>query len=185
VGVYATVIPRRFILEDGTEATLTARDVEERLTRETLFLLWVPCIDTVYSHLVRQGFEKAVPAKSKGEKYSLRKPLDNTWELHLRLYREGYIEAEVEVRREYLEHLTAGKRLNVVYEAYEYYREAYNKLHIKYTPADKWITKILDHLNVKLRPPNTLTPWKPIALGIIAAGLFTYALHRLEKGKTT
>ena len=47
----------------------------------------------------------------------MRNVLSDVWELHLRLYSDGFIEAEVEVRREYLEHL-APRRLNVVYEAF-------------------------------------------------------------------
>ena len=47
---YMTVIPRRFILHSGRIVTLGAVDVEERITRETLFRLWVPilmmCIGT-------------------------------------------------------------------------------------------------------------------------------------------
>ncbi len=177
-----TVIPRTFILESGDVVVLTARDVEERLVRDTVFRLWVPDIEVVYRHLVdRQGFESAVPSMNRGEKYSLRKVLSDVWELHLRLYDDGFIDAEVEVRREYLEHLTS-KRLNVVYEAFEYYRDVYDKLHLWYVPAGKWIIRIIDHLNVKLRVPDTLTPWKPIVLGIVAAGLFIYALSKLTKG---
>jgi len=111
----------------------------------------------------------------------LRKVLSDVWELHLRLYSDGFIEAEVEVRREYIEHL-ASRRLNVVYDAFEYYRGVYDKLHLWYVPAGKWIIKVIDHLNVKLREPGTLTPWKPIVLGVVATGLFVYALTRLTKG---
>jgi len=179
---YITVIPRRFILESGDVVVLTARDVEEKLTRDTVFRLWVPDVDAVHEYLTsKQGFETATPSTYKGEKYSLRKVLSDIWELHLWLYSDGFIEAEVEVRREYLEHLTP-RRLNVVYEAFEYYRGVYDKLHLWYVPAGKWVVKVIDHLNVKLREPDTLTPWKPIVLGIVVAGLFAYALSRLAKG---
>ena len=47
----------------------------------------------------------------------------------MRLYSDGFIDAEVEVRREYMEHL-APRRLNVVYEAFEYYRDVCDKLHL-------------------------------------------------------
>ncbi len=182
MGTYTTVIPRKFVLEPGDVAVLTARDVEEKLVKDTLFRLWVPYPEAIYKYLVdAQGFEIAVPAIRKGEKYSLRKVLSGVWELHVRLYDDGFIEAEVEVKREYLEHLAPG-RLNVDYEAFEYYRGAYDKLHIWYVPARKWIIQIVDHLNVKLREPDTLTPWKPIVLGIVVTGLFAYALSKLTKG---
>lgn len=181
--VYATVVPRRFILESGRVVTLEAWEVEEKLTRSTLFMLWAPDVEKVYKYLVQeQGFEPAIPSTPKGEKYGLRRVLDQVWELHLRLYSNGFIEAEVEVRRDFLEHLQP-RRLNVVYEAYEYYRGVYDKLHIWYTPEKEWITRIIDHFNVKLRDPETLTPWKPIVLGIVTTGLFIYALSRLTRGE--
>ena len=181
--VYVTVIPRKFVLDSGDVVVLTARDVEEVLVRDTLFRLWVPDVEAVYRYLVDvQGFEPATPSIRKGEKYSLRKVLSSVWELHVRLYDDGFIDAEVEVRREYVEHLTTPRRLNVVYEAYEYYRGVYDRLHIWYVPKRRWVVKIFDHFHVKLREPDTLTPWKPVVLGIIVAGLFVYALSRLAKG---
>ncbi|MEB2793519.1 MAG: hypothetical protein G5Z43_000268 [Caldisphaeraceae archaeon] len=117
----------------------------------------------------------------KGERYSLRKVLDNIWELHIRLYDNGFIDAEVEVRREMLEHLSP-RRINVIYEAYEFYSGAYDKLHVFYVPEGEWITSIKEHFSVKLREPDTLTPWKPIVVGVVAAGLFAYAVLRLAKG---
>ena len=65
---------------------------------------------------------------------------------------------------------------------FEYYRDVCDKLHLWYAPAGKWVVKVIDHLNVKLREPDTLTPWKPIVLGVVATGLFVYALSRLAKG---
>ncbi len=130
MGIYVTMVPRKFVLESGDVVVLTARDIEEKLVRDTVFRLWVPDVKAVYKHLVDvQGFEVATPSVHKGEKYSLRKVLSDTWELHMRLYDDGFIDAEVEVGREYIEHLTP-RRLNVVYEAFEYYRSIYDKLHI-------------------------------------------------------
>lgn len=179
---YVTVVPRKLVLEDGDIVILTARDVEERLVRDTLFRLWVPDVKAVYRYLTDvQGFEPAIPSVPKGERYGLKRALSDVWELHLRLYDDGFIDAEVEVRREYMEHLTS-RRLNVVYEAFEYYRGIYDKIHLWYAPAGKWVIKVIDHLHVKLREPDTLTPWKPIVLGMVVTGLFAYALTRIEKG---
>jgi len=179
---YVTMVPRKFILESGNIVSLTAIDVEEKLVKNTLFRLWVPDIENVYKYLVeKQGFEIATPSIPKGEKYSLRRILSDTWELHVRLYDDGFIDAEIEVRREFMEQLIP-RRLNVVYEAFEFYRDVYDGLHIWYVPAREWITNIIDHFHVKLREPDTLTPWKPIVLGIVIAGILTYALTRLTKG---
>jgi len=175
---YVTMIPRKLTLESGD----TAIDVEERLVKDTVFRLRAPDVERVYRHLVGKcGFEIATPSVPKGERYSLRKILSDVWELHVRLYDDGFIDAEVEVRREFIGHLF--RRLNVVYEAFNFYRDAYDKLHILYAPQREWITKVIDHFYVKLREPATLTPWKPVVLGIAAAGLgsFIYALSRPER----
>lgn len=178
---YVTMIPRKFILESGDTVTLKAIDVEEKLVKDTIFKLWVPDVEAICKYLIeKQGFEHVAPTIPKGERYSLRKALSDVWELHLRLYDNGFIDAEVEVRREYLKHLN--KRLNVVYEAFEFYRGLYDKLHIFYAPAREWIVKIIDHFHVKLREPDTLTPWKPIVIGIVVAGILSYALLKLTRG---
>jgi len=177
-----TMIPRSFVLASGSVVTLTAIDVEEKLAKDTIFRLWTPDIESVYRYLVeKQGFETAFPSITKGERYSLRRVLDDVWELHVRLYADGFIDAEVEVRREFMEHLTP-RRLNVVYEAFEFYRGIYDKLHILYVPSREWIIKAIDHFLIRLREPDTLTPWKPIVLGIVVVGLLAYALSRLETG---
>ncbi len=179
---YVTTIPRKFVLQSGKVVTLMASDVEEKLVRETQFRLWVPDVEAVYRYLIKeQGFEAAIPSVPKGERHSLKKVLSNVWELHLRLYSNGFIDAEVEVSREFIEHLTP-RRLNVVYEAFEFYRGVYDRLHIWYVPMSEWVVKIVDNFHVKLREPNTLTPWKPIALGIAVVGLSVYALTKLAKG---
>lgn len=173
---YRVLIPRKFVLESGDVVILTEKDTE-KLARATLFRLWVPDIDSIYNYLVEaRGFKTAVPAVPKGEKYSLRKTIDDTWELHLRLYSNGFIDAEVEVRREYIEHLTSGQRLNVVYEAYDSYKDIYDKLHLWYAPSRSWVTSIIDNFSVELQEPSRLIPWKPIVLGVVAGILVTYKL---------
>ena len=122
--LFETYIPRRFVLDDGEEVVLKAIDVENMPKMGPMFKLYVPwdTVDKVHSHLINLGFEPAYPSVSKGEKYTVRKKLYSPWELHLRVYGDGFIEAEVEVQREYLQHL-GDKRIYVVYEAFEYYQE--------------------------------------------------------------
>lgn len=185
--VYETYIPRRFILEDNNTVFIPSSYIEEVLIKEPLFLLYVPpsYIDDLYTHLKLEGFEEAIPAIHKGERYGIRKPLDYPWELHMRLYKNGFIEAEVEVQREYLEHL-GERRLFVVFEAFEYYRDYFKSLHIFYKPANKWVINILDHFKVRLNPPQSLTPWKPVVatvVGVASIGILLYALSRLSKGE--
>ncbi len=181
--MYITFIPKRFVLASGKVVELKAIDVEKGLVEKTLFRLWVPNIDDLYRYLIElQGFESAIPSFPRGERYSLRKVLGDVWELHLRLYSDGFIDAEIEIRREYLEHIAQSKRINVVYEPYEFYREFYDKLHVFYVPENDWIVRIEENFQIKLREPSTLTPWKPIVVGAVFVGLLTYALYRLARG---
>lgn len=65
--------------------------------------LYVPpsLIDKLNDHLRKKGFFNAIPSLPKGEKYSLSKIIEPLWELHIRIYPNGFIEAEVEVSRDY------------------------------------------------------------------------------------
>ncbi len=186
---YETVIPRKFILDDGSIVELKADEVRKRICREPLFLLYVPPtqVDNVYRALLSHGFrEESLLRVYKGEKYSLVKKLVDPWELHVRIYENGMIESEVEVSRDYVEHL-GDSRIYVVYETFNYYSQVYNKLHILYKQPDRWVIKVIDHFHIKIRPPKTLTPWKPIVITaaiLTTIGLLTYALSRLEKGES-
>ncbi len=182
---YETYIPRRFILEDGKVISLTADIIKNTLTKKPIFLLYVPNtkIDALYSYLKDIGFENAVLSTPKGEKYSIRLVLDYPWELHIRLYSDGFIESEVEVQREYFEHL-GERRLFVAYEAFEFFRGFYDRFHLFYKKEEKWVIKVLDNFRVRLNPPKSLTPWKPVVTGIVTlsvVGLLVYALKRLSK----
>ena len=180
---YDTYIPRRFVLDDGEEVVLKAIDVENIPKMDPMFKLYVPwdAVDKVYNHLINLGFEQAYPTIPKGEKYNIRIKLYSPWELHLRIYSDGFIEAEVEVQREYIQHL-GDKRIYVVYEAFEYYQEVYQYLHIYYVPKQRWVVKVIDNFRVVLSPPDTLVEWKPIVKGIVLAGLLYYILSKLKEG---
>ncbi|MGC9227737.1 hypothetical protein [Caldivirga sp.] len=184
---YETYIPRRFMLNDGSVVDLKAADIEETVSKEPLFQLYVPPdrVDEVYRVLLTEGFrETQLRVLKEGERYSLVKRLIDPWELHVRIYYNGLIESEVEVSREYLEHL-GDYRVYVVYEAFNYYSKAYDKLHMLYKPSGRWVVGVVDHVRIRVLPPKTLTPWKPIvaAAGFFAVtGVLLYALSKLEKG---
>ena len=178
---YVTYLPRTVELEDGSRAILAEEEVLRGVYR-----LYVPksLIDKLYDYLQRKGFSNTIPSFPKGEKYSLSKIIEPPWELHIRIYHNGFIEAEVEVSRDYFEHLDSNYRVPVIYEAYEYYREFYNKLHIYDTNREKWVIRVIDHYQVAVKHPETLTPWKPVivtAVIIALLGLSAYALASLSK----
>lgn len=182
---YITVIPRTILLEDRKIITLEWSNVCK--TDEPLFRLYVPptsiSADKLRLGLKEKGFTDVGLSVCKGEKYSLRKILVEPWELHMRIFADGFIEAEVEIKREYLEHLEP-RRCIILYEAYQAYADIYPNLHILHTPTGKWITGILEHYQVCISPPRGLTPWKPMVaitsiIGTI--GLIAFALNMLNR----
>lgn len=179
---YETYIPRRFRLDDGSIITLKAEQIQ---SMGNVFYLYIPdtYIDKLYNHLLSKGFKDVKLSIPKGERYSLSKPLDNVWQMHVRIYSDGFIESEVEVNRDYFEHLDDRFRINVVYEVFEYYMDIYDRLHVSYMRKG-WIVEVIDNFRIQLKPPTTLTPWKPITVSLAAlaiVGLLSYALSRLEK----
>ena len=186
--IYETYVPRKFVLDDGRVVPIFSSDVEKILIKKPLFLLYVPPshIDGLHNYLrEHMGFEEATPALPKGEKYTVRKILSYPWEHHLRLFENGFIEPEVEVQREFFEHL-GQRRLFIIYEAFEYYRGFYENLHIFHNLTRKWVINVLDHFKVRLRPPQSLTFWKPVvavAGAALTVGVLLYALSKLSKGK--
>ncbi len=65
----------------------------------------------------------------KGEKKALSLKFYNIWELHARIYEEGFIDAHFELSREYFEHLSY-PTVSAIYEIYDFYKSAYPYLHI-------------------------------------------------------
>jgi len=181
---YETYIPARFVLDDGTEEFVAASVVEERLSREPLFLLYVPpqSISSVVSALRGRGFVEE--PRGGGELYSFVRRLEDPWELRLRIFGDGFIEAVLGVGKSFADEL-GDIRLFVVYEPFGYYSQAYDRLHVFYKPRGKWLVKVLSHLFVRIRPPRILAPWKTVIASyeaLTVAGPILYALSRLERG---
>jgi hypothetical protein len=109
----------------------------------------------------------------------------NIWELHVRIYQDGFIYGHFEVSRDYLEHLQY-PTIPSIYEVFDFYRIAYDKLHIFDSIAGKWIKEVRIQYLVTLNLPRSLTPWEPIAIvvgALSAVGIIAYALSRLDKGE--
>jgi hypothetical protein len=115
----------------------------------------------------------------------LSKPLNNTWEFHIRIFKSGFIESHIEINRNYLEHL-GDSRVFTAYEAYEFYRPVYNKFYLYYSPAKEWIKKVMSTMRISLPEPTSKTPWKPIIAGfgtLSIIGLISYYLLKPPKGE--
>lgn len=73
-----------------------------------------------------------------------------------------------------------------IYETFDFYRTAYNRLHVFDNVSKKWIKEVRSHYLVTLNAPESLTPWKPIAItvgALGAIGIIAYALSRLDKSE--
>lgn len=166
--LYETLIPQKFVLDNGKIVSLTSKDVESM--KEPLFLIYIPkSPQEIYEYLKGRGFVDAKLAVKKGEVFSLRRLLDHPWELHVRIYKNGFVDGEVEVRREFIEHLSR-RRLFVVYEIYDHVKDICN-LHILYKPEGRWVVRIETNFVVRLDPPEKLTPWKPLVICLSLATL--------------
>lgn len=179
--LYETYLPRTVMLEDGSVIAVSGEDAVQGV-----FSLYIPPIhlDELVKHLRSKGFETPEVSLGKGEKYNLRIVIQEPWELHVRIYDSGMVEGEVEVKREYIEHLLEPWRSSVIYEVFQFYQDLYPTLHILYKPRGLYVVKVLDHYRVELKPPESLTLWKPIVIGgvlIGVLGLIAYFLSKLEK----
>jgi len=181
----ATYLPSEVVYFDGTSAILP----EDYVLREGNLRLFVPKnkIEDVANSLKASGFHEERLEFYKGEKFSLAMKFYNIWELHIRIYEDGFMDAHFEVSRDYLQHLNY-PTIPSIYEPFEFYRSAYDKLHIYDAVAKKWIKEVRSNYLVTLNPPRALTPWKPISVivGALAGiGIIAYALSRLDKGETS
>jgi hypothetical protein len=179
----STYLPREVVYFDGTTAVLP----KDYVLKEGNLRLFVPKskIEAVVSALKGSGFKEVSLEFTKGGKYSLSMKIYNIWELHVRIYQDGFMDGHFEVSRDYLEHLQY-LTIPSIYEVFEFYRTAYDKLHIFDSVAGKWIKEIRTHYLVTLNPPRSLTPWEPIMVvggALSAVGIIAYALSRLDKGE--
>jgi hypothetical protein len=180
---YLTYLPRTVELDDGTQIILGEKEVLGGALRLYVDLPSLKDgLQSLVSHLMEKGFTERQFRIQKGEKYSLSKLIRWPWELHIRVFSEGFIDGEVEISSEYFEHHSES-RTSVIDEVYEYYKDLYEALYIFSINDDLWLYNILDYYQVDLTPPSTLTPWKPIVIGIVTAAIggAVYVLSRKTK----
>lgn len=113
-----------------------------------------------------------------GRGMSLR--LRGPWELHLRASRgDGklLLHAEVEVSRDYMQHLFS-QRTPVVYEVIDMLRERGIESHIWDPKSNSRVTSVQSRWRVSLLPP-ALPPlaWKPLVYSIGAVGVLYLAKY--------
>jgi hypothetical protein len=171
---YFTKYPKTISFFDGKKHTVNidTKGVEQ------LTVIVKKSAEEILRILSNEGFTK-VKFEHKQESqigHGLSLKLKKPWELHLRLFdlKKGMvaIQAEVEVSRDYLQHLFC-QRTPVIYEI-----EALLKKHqIEYTIwSDKvknYVHMVFDNYKIKLTTPNIpVFAWKPMLFVIATVGMF-------------
>ena len=172
--------PKEIELDDGQRITLSQDDMKN----ERYLAIVIPSnfVEKLVSNLENNGFSDAVPSWNQGEKYGLSKVMNNTWELHMRIFANGHIFPHIEVRRDYFEHLDENYIWPVYDEAVNLVSgvtDAIATLHIK---TNQWVRRIVTKAQVTLSPPSNLTEWKPVAYfgaGVAAGALLTVGILKL------
>lgn len=176
--MYRTKYPRAMLLEGGAESStrsggegLDEMNVEACSGRRELF-----------EALRREGFtevrfEHRRPEQV-GRGMSLR--LSGSWEMHLRVSRSGgrlLIHAEVEVSRDYMQHLFT-QRTPVVYEVVRILERHGIGAHIWDPRHGRRVEAVRSTWRVSLAPP-VLPPlaWKPLVYSIGAIGILYLAKY--------
>ena len=158
---------------------------EEELRRGPLAALLLEEPDRVRSALLRLGFKKTrLEVKKRGQSgCGLVRELHPPWELHLRIFRDGFgatiVKGEVEVSRRYLEHLWGG-RTPVIYEVLDILRGGELKSLIRDDVSGEMVEGILEEGDYKLEllPPRSLICWKPLLVAGVGLGIFLGVLRK-------
>ncbi len=172
---YNTKYPKTVVLEDGTEQKLT---VDPRQGIEQLHIVVKEKFEKIYGIFQNRGFTKVKfehkQPSQLGNGLSLK--LNKPWEIHLRLSRMDekniLIHAEVEVSRDYMQHLFS-QRTPVIYEVIEILKQ--NKIESKIwnVRIKKYVKNTIENYKVKLQNPALPTfAWKPMVYSIGVVGLF-------------
>ncbi|RMF30928.1 MAG: hypothetical protein D6752_03160 [Candidatus Nitrosothermus koennekii] len=155
-------LPRKFKLHTNDMITLRKEDIERY---STIFYLHVPNKDEVYKAFINKGFNLL----HKNGYYHLTKNIDSLL-MDVKIYDDGFIEASIGIKNQ---------MVNVIYQAYDYYRDVYDGLHIFYkTEWDNrkgWVIDIKEYFRIEL-PKADEIPWKPRIIEIPSGFLGRFKL---------
>jgi len=134
--------------------------------------------EEIYNILIKEGFTK-VKFEHKQESQigdGLSLKLKKPWEMHLRLFDrkngEVGIEAEVEVSRDYLQHLFC-QRSPVIYEIEVLLKKHQIEYKIWHNKIKNQIDAVFDNYKITLATPNIpVFAWKPMIFFIGTVGIF-------------
>lgn len=178
---YNTKYPKTLVLKTGIhEAVRTNSDGGV----QQLHIRVDEKFDVLYGMFVQEGFtrvnfEHKQPLQL-GHGMSLK--LASPWEMHIRLSKSGnaiLIHAEVEVSRDYMQHLFS-QRTPVIYEMLRILDRHDIKYVIYNTHTDGQAESILDNYIIRLASPALPAfAWKPMVFSIGTVGVFYLAKYLL------
>ena len=172
---YHTRYPKTIQLAGGAIKSIR---VDRREGLEQLYIVVKKSIDDMNRIFYKEGFTRVKFEHRQPNQigHGLNLKLKKPWELHVRMVdlKEGLIgiHAEVEVSRDYLQHLFS-QRTPVVYEI----QEMLNNYHVDYkvwhSRFKKYARAVYDDYKVKLATPSIpVLAWKPMLFVIGTVGSF-------------
>jgi len=172
---YLTKYPRTVSFIDGIKHSIK---VDSKEGVEQLHIVVKNSFDELMKIFSDEGFTKVKfehkqPGQiGSGLNLKLRKP----WEMHIRMVdlKKGLIgiHAEVEVSRDYLQHLFS-QRTPVIYEVEEILKKYQVEYSIWHNNVKKHVKAVFDNYKVKLATPSLpVFAWKPMLFVIATVGSF-------------
>ena len=172
---YFTRYPRTISFFDGLKSKV---DVDAKNGVEQLTVVVKKNVDELLKIFSKEGFTKIKfehkqPSQiGSGLSLKLKKP----WEMHVRLVdmKKGLIQihAEVEVSRDYLQHLFC-QRTPVIYEIESLLKKHQIDYKIWNERIRKYVQTVFDNYRIKLSTPNIpVFAWKPMIFVIGTVGSF-------------
>ena len=172
---YLTKYPKTISFLDGVIESI---QVDSREGVEQLHVVVKKSFDELMKIFSSEGFTKVKLEHKQpfqighGLNLKLKKP----WELHVRLTELKKdliaIHAEVEVSRDYLQHLFS-QRTPVVYEIEEMLKKYQVEYKIWNSRIKKYVHTVFDNYKIKLANPSLpVFAWKPMTFCIATVGIF-------------
>ena len=171
---YITKYPKTISFLDGLKGMI---NIENRSTVEQLHIIVKKNASELFQMFLQEGFSKVKFEHKQpfqignGLSLKLKKP----WELHVRLVELKKelvaIHAEVEVSRDYLQHLF-GQRTPVIYEIENMLKKYEIDYRVWNNRIKKYVHNIFDNYKIKLVNQNIpVFEWKPMLFVIATVGL--------------
>ena len=172
---YLTTYPKTISFLDGLKHKM---DVDSKNGIEQLHIVVKKSFEELMKIFAEEGFTKVKFEHKQPEQIGsgLNLKLKKPWEMHIRMVdlKKGLIgiHAEVEVSRDYLQHLFS-QRTPVVYEVEEILKKYQVEYSIWHNKIKKNVHAVIDNYKVKLASPSIpVFAWKPMVFVIVTVVAF-------------